>query len=202
MVLYLRSIFLTFLIITLAACSKATLTPIGVDGTILAFGDSLTYGIGVDAEHSYPTVLSRLSQREVINAGVAGETTSQGLSRLESLLENNHYDLLILLEGGNDILRNQNLQQTKANLAAMIALAQQNNIPVLLIAVPEKSLFSKAAPLYKELAEQYDVPLIANLMGELLRQAGMKSDAVHLNQQGYQAMAEAIDKKLRKLGAL
>src|SRR5690554_7427177 len=103
MVLYLRSIFLTFLIITLAACSKATLTPIGVDGTILAFGDSLTYGIGVDAEHSYPTVLSRLSQREVINAGVAGETTSQGLSRLESLLENNHYDLLILFEGGNDI---------------------------------------------------------------------------------------------------
>jgi len=199
---YLRYFIVCIFCFSFTACSKPTLSPISENGRILAFGDSLTYGIGVNAEHSYPAVLARLSQREVINAGVAGETTEQGLSRLSDLLQNNHYDLLILLEGGNDILRNQNLQQTKANLAAMIELAQSNNIPVLLIAVPEKNLFSKAAPFYQELAEQYQTPFMPHLMSDLLKQAKMKSDSVHLNQQGYQAMAEAIDKKLRKLKAL
>lgn len=199
---YQRAVLLFAFCFILSACSKPTLNTIAHDGSILAFGDSLTYGTGVSAEHSYPAVLARLTQRQVINAGVAGETTEQGLHRLRDLLADDHYDLLILLEGGNDILRNQDLQQTKANLAAMIALAQSNDIPVLLIAVPEKQLFSKAAPFYKELAEQYQIPLMPHLISDLLKQAAMKSDAIHFNQQGYQAMAEAIEKKLRQLKAL
>ena len=101
--------------LTLQACGDAKLTPVPHDATILAFGDSLTYGKGVEEDQSYHSVLEHLSSREVINAGISGETTKQGLARLASILEESDPHLMILLEGGNDILRNQNLSETKQN---------------------------------------------------------------------------------------
>ena len=136
------------------ACGDAKLTAIPHNATILAYGDSLTYGKGVEEEQSYPSVLADLSSREVINAGISGETTKQGLARLASVLEENEPHLMILLEGGNDILRNQNLSQTKQNLASMIEMAQSQGVQVLLIGVPEKKLFSNSAKIFPELAEQ------------------------------------------------
>lgn len=107
-----------------------------------------------------------------------------------------------LLEGGNDILRNKSAQNIKQNLAAMIELAQSNGVQVGLIGVPEKKLFSKVAPLYEELAEQYNVAFADDLLADLLRENKYKSDAIHLNSQGYRVMAESIYQLLVKHGAL
>lgn len=186
----------------LNACGKAPYTTIPESGRILAFGDSLTYGYNVQASQSYPAVLARLSRREVVNAGVSGEITANGLLRLAELLEEDRYDFLILLEGGNDILQNLPAHQTKENLAAMLELANQYHLPVLLIAVPEKSVLAKAAPFYQELADDYQVPLVKSLAGDLLKQAKYKSDSVHFNAAGYEAMAESINSTMKKLGAL
>ena len=87
----------------------------------------------------------------------------------------------------------------KANLAAMIEVAQGSGAQVLLVAVPRKSLFADGAPLYGELAEQYGLVLDNDSLGELLRTPGLKSDAVHLNAQGYGALAERL---LQARGAL
>jgi len=189
-------------LLCLAACSAKPLLPLDSTDSILAFGDSLTAGYGASKETAYPAVLERLSGLNVINAGISGETTHQGLKRFADTLDKHSPSLVILLEGGNDILQNQNLNETKSNLAAMIEIAQTQEIPVLLIGVPEKNLFSSAAPLYQELADQYNLVFSKDLMASLLKAPDLKSDTVHLNEAGYAKMAKEIFTILEDNGAL
>lgn len=186
----------------LTGCSSDQLDPLGRNAVILAFGDSLTVGVGASEQQNYPAVLSELTDRQVVASGVSGEVSSQGLQRLPGELERVRPDLLILLHGGNDILRNGSAQTLEQNLEAMINLAQSKDIPVVLVGVPEKRLFSDAAPLYSELAERHDLVFIEDLLADLLRESSMKSDAVHLNEQGYRALAQGIHQALQDAGAL
>jgi lysophospholipase L1-like esterase len=158
--------------------------------------------VGTDAQQNYPSVLAQLSGRKVVAAGVSGEVSAQGRERLAIELARVRPDLLILLHGGNDILRNRSAAELKANLEAMIGLARQEGVQVVLLGVPEKSLFSDAAPVYVELAEQHDLVFIEDLLSDLLRDSAMKSDAIHLNTQGYRALAEGIYRVLQQEGAL
>ncbi len=199
---YLKLIAIIFCGLMMQACGDAKLTAIPHNATILAYGDSLTYGKGVEEEQSYPSVLADLSSREVINAGISGETTKQGLARLASVLEENEPHLMILLEGGNDILRNQNLSQTKQNLASMIEMAQSQGVQVLLIGVPEKKLFSNSAKIFPELAEQYELVFEGKLIASLLRSPEYKSDSVHFNKLGYEKLAQSIYQLLQDQEAL
>ena len=192
---------IVFLLIALSGCTPSKLEPLPQNGTILAFGDSLTAGVGVTKDNSYPSALAELSGLTVINSGVSGETTAEGLKRLQEVLDNIKPDLLILLEGGNDILRNKSLSETKANLASMIELAQRNKIPVVLIGVPQKALFSNSAPLYGELADEYQLVFDDSLIADLQRSPSFKSDYVHFNEKGYRKMATAIYELLKEEGA-
>jgi len=91
---------------SLSSCSdEAKLPALAADATILAFGDSLTYGTGTSRDNAYPTVLEKLLKRRVINAGIPGEISSKGLNRLPALIEKYRPDLIIICHGGNDILR-------------------------------------------------------------------------------------------------
>ena len=185
------------------ACSDSpALSKIPQDGAILAFGDSLTVGVGAPEQHSYPQVLSMLSGRQVISAGVSGEETSGGVKRLPAVLDEVRPNLLILLQGGNDILRNRNLHLAKQNLAEMIEQAMSRNVDVVLIGVPEKKLFSDSAPFYQELADEYALVYSDDILSDLIRKNEYKSDAVHLNQKGYYMMAESIFELLVEHGAL
>ena len=202
-VLFIRQPCVFAIALNLCSCSDApSLRYLPENAVILAFGDSLTVGVGASQANSYPGVLAQLAERNVVNAGVSGEETAQGLNRLTGVLKQLQPDLLLLLEGGNDILRNRDLRQTRQNLAAMIELAHSMEVEVVLIGVPEKRLFSNVAPLYEELADQYKVVLIDNLVASLLRKSRYKSDAIHLNEQGYRMMAESIYEVLVDRGAL
>ncbi|WP_243633764.1 arylesterase [Motiliproteus coralliicola] len=192
------SLLLTLL---LSGCGESKLEPLPGDATILAFGDSLTVGVGTHSANSYPKVLEQLSGVSVINAGVSGETTDRGLARLPQLLDQNHPELLILIEGGNDILRNHPQAQIKANLKAMIELADNRGIPTVLIGVPQKSLFSDSAPLYRELAEEYQLVFDGEMIADLLRSPSLKSDPIHLNRDGYRQLAQSIYALLQDEGA-
>ncbi len=189
-------------VLLLQGCSDNQLEPLGEQSVILAFGDSLTVGVGASAEQSYPNVLGQLSGRRVVSSGVSGEISALGLERLPGELARVRPSLLILLHGGNDILRNRSTAELENNLDAMIVLAQEQQIPVVLLGVPEKRLFSDAAPLYGALAERHNLVFIEDLLAGLLRQQGMKSDAVHLNARGYRVLAEGIHKVLQEKGAL
>lgn len=191
-----------FILFLLFSCGSKALSPLPTSATILAFGDSLTVGYGTTQDYSYPAVLSELSGRTVINAGISGETTEQGLARFQHELEKHSPDLVILIEGGNDILRNVSQSISKQNLAKMINTAQELNIPLVLLGVPEKNLFSDAAPYYAELAKEHQLVFNKSLLSKLLKKPKLKSDAIHLNSDGYRKMAEGIYDLLKDNGAL
>ena len=190
------------LCLLLAACGEPGFRPLAAGETILAFGDSLTEGRGVNPAQSYPSVLASLSGHPVINGGVSGELSQAGRARLPALLAEHRPALVILLEGGNDMLRGSGEVALKANLAAMIEAAQGSGAQVLLVGVPRKSLFADGAPLYEELADQYGLVLDNDSIGELLRDPALKSDAVHFNAEGYRTLAQRLHRLLQERGAL
>jgi len=191
------------LALLITSCSDSErLTSLNNQQAILAFGDSLTYGYGADESQSYPEQLSQLLNIEVINAGISGEKSKQGLQRLSALLDKYQPQLLLLCHGGNDILKKQNLNSMKENLARMIEMAQSRGIQVVLISVPEATLFLPDIKQYQELAEQYNIPLENNIIKDVLKQPSLHSDAIHPNAQGYQLIAEAVYGLLEDNGAL
>lgn len=189
-------------LVILIGCSNPSLHSLPSDAVILAFGDSLTFGKGTDTESSYPAELARLSDREVVNAGISGETTAEGLQRLPEVLDKTNPDLLILMHGGNDILRNLNYDSAKANLSAMINLAQNRGIQVVLVGIPEKKLLSSSAPYYKELADEHDLVFEKSIISKLIKKPAYKSDSVHFNARGYAEIANSVFKLLQENGAL
>ena len=196
------TLFLFIISALLTACSDKPLQAVSVSDTILAFGDSLTAGYGTEPENSYPSVLAELSGRRVVNAGISGETTSEGLLRFAETLDTHNPKLLILLEGGNDILQNLSATEAKNNLSLMLQEAKARNISVVFLGVPEKNLFSSAAPFYAELAEEHKVVFKKDLIAKLLKSPSLKSDSIHLNAKGYRKMAEGIHDLLKDNGAL
>lgn len=193
--------FLLCLLLVAACGDQQKLPRLPADATILAFGDSLTYGHGVTAQLSYPAVLEQLSGITVINAGISGEVSAEGLQRLPSLLEEYQPRLLILCHGGNDILRKRDLDKMAANINAMIDLASQKDIPVVLLGVPRPGLFLSSADVYRKVAESNEVLFIDDLIPDVLSKKSLKSDAVHPNAAGYRAIAEHIHATLARAGA-
>lgn len=191
----------SLLLLMMAGCAdEPTLTALQPDDTILAFGDSLTFGKGVNQTDAYPAVLQELSGFTVVNSGVSGETTEEGLSRLPAQLQAHDPALVILFEGGNDILQNMPAANTETHLDVMIGESLNYGAQVVLVGVPEKSLFSSSAPWYSALAEKHGLPLQDNIVSKLLKQPSMKSDSVHFNEAGYRALAEAIHQLLKDNG--
>ncbi|MFO7582906.1 arylesterase [Guyparkeria sp.] len=194
--------FALLVALLVTGCGGGSLEPLAPGDVILAFGDSLTEGVGASADTSYPARLAALSGHTVVNAGVSGETTAEGLERLPAVLDETDPGLMILLLGGNDILRNGSPTEAKRNLSRMIEMALERGVQVLLVGVPEKSLFSRSAPFYQELAEQHGVVLMDGMVASLLKKPAYKSDQVHLNTAGYREMAGRIHARLAEEGAL
>ncbi|MGD8743694.1 MAG: arylesterase [Granulosicoccaceae bacterium] len=196
--------FYLLALLVLLGCSPDTpqLPRLAPDAVILAFGDSLTYGTGASASDSYPAVLQRLTGRKVVNAGVRGELTAQGLRRLPGLLDAHKPALLILCHGGNDMLRLRDNQRIAANLRAMIREARARGIQVLLVAVPAPGVFLNGAGFYEDIAGEFGLPFVADTLPELIADSRMKSDPIHLNREGYRMLSQAVYRTLQRHGML
>ena len=190
--------------ISLSGCAddEPTLSRLAPGAKILAFGDSLTRGTGSTRGEDYPTVLARLSGREVINSGIPGEVSADGLKRLEGILDSMRPSLMILCHGGNDMLRKKDLSKTQQNLVRMIELAKGKGIDVLLVGIPKPGLLLGTADFYEEVAELTGVPSELDVVTDILSKAQFKSDPVHPNARGYTRMAESIFDVLKRAGAI
>lgn len=191
----------------LTACgrkSARTHAKIPEGSTVLALGDSLTFGYGANPDESYPAQLQKLTGWNVVNGGVSGDTSAQALSRLPALLARKP-KLVIVGIGGNDFLRKVPEEQTRANIAKIIETVQKENIPAVLVGVPHitlGALFGHLSdhPLYEDLSEEYGIPLFGGAWAEILGDNNLKSDQIHANGKGYRKFAEDLNQFLRKQG--
>jgi acyl-CoA thioesterase-1 len=201
---FLVSVLLTIMAsaLLMACSSSAKLPRLASDAVILAFGDSLTFGTGASPTESYPAILERLVSRRVVNSGVSGEVTGEGLSRLPEVLEREKPALLILCHGGNDLLRRLDRQQTATNLRAMIRLARERGVAAIIIAVPSPGLSLTPPSFYREIASEMKIPLEEEVLTKVLSDGSLKSDYIHPNAAGYWILADSIAALLKKSGAV
>ena len=187
-----------------AACGPSTepIPRLSSVAVILAFGDSLTFGTGANTHQSYPAVLETLTGRTVVNAGKPGEVSADGLRRLPREVQSEDPDLVILCHGGNDFLRKLDRSKTKKNLISMIEYLREEEIPVVMLGVPDFGLFLNTADIYLEVAEEMGVPIEADVIPDVLEKNRYKSDQIHPNAAGYELMAETIKALLEQNGAL
>jgi lysophospholipase L1-like esterase len=200
---------LTFLLLAiivgigLTACStQPTLPALSNDAVIVAFGDSLTFGTGSEPAESYPAVLEKMIGRRVVNSGVPGEVTGDGLLRLPEVLEREKPALLLLCHGGNDQLRRLNQQQAANNIREMIRLAQKREVAIVLIAVSAPELSLLPPSMYREIAKELSIPVEEETLSSILANNSLKSDYIHPNAAGYHRLAESIATLLHKSGAI
>ena len=164
---------------------------------IICFGDSLTAGTGAARGMDYPAQLSRLVGRPVINAGVPGDTTAEGLARLERDVLGRSPRLVLITLGGND-LKNRvsrdvafgNLRQIVDRIHAAGALAVIGGIDIPFYGRG----FDKA---YKELAEETGAVLIENILEDIMGNRSLMSDPIHPNDAGYAVMAERFHRAIK-----
>ncbi len=176
---------------------------------IVAFGNSLTAGMGLPLNQSYPAMLQELLRKdgykyEVINAGVSGDTTSGGVRRLDWSLEGD-VRYLILELGGNDILRGQPVELIKKNLAQMIEAARSRGITVLLAGMEAPT---NAGPEYRkevhqayvDLEKQHDVIFIPFVLKDLVGSEKLiQEDGTHPTAEGTRLIAKMVYERLKPL---
>ena len=193
---------LALLALVLAGCGeRPKLARLSTDAVVLAFGDSLTYGTGADEAESYPAQLESLIGRRVVRAGVPGEVTAQALARLPQVLDEHSPRLLLLCIGGNDFLRRLGDAQAEANVRAMVKLARERGVEVVLIGTPQPGLRPTPPPFYEAIAEDFGLPY-DEVMVEVLTDGTLKSDPIHPNARGYRRIAERLAERLRQSGAI
>lgn len=172
------------------------------EGTILAIGDSLTEGLGIEEEFTYPVLLQRkLLQNgityQVINAGVSGETSSGTLSRLKWALTLKP-DIVILVTGANDGLRGINPELVKSNITKIVQLLKDRNIVVVLGGMQMvqnlgQDYTSAFANIYPEIAKSQDLILIPFFLAGVGGKSDLnQSDGIHPTAEGYQVIVENI----------
>ena len=192
-----------FILLLLLGCSeRPRLERLPGDATLLAFGDSLTFGTGASEDESYPAQLEKLIERRVVRAGVPGEVTAQALARLPGALDEHAPRLLLLCIGGNDFLRRLGNQQAEANVREMVKLARARGIAVLLIGTPEPGFTVTPPAFYAGIAKEYRVPYEESVIGLVLKDRSLKADPIHPNARGYRVIAERLAETLKQAGAI
>lgn len=191
----------------LAACGgSASLPAVPRGSAVLAFGDSVTFGTGAEPGEDWPTQLAALTHWSVVNAGIPGDTAEAAGSRIQALLDE-HQPVLVIVElGGNDFLRRRPPSAVKEDLRRIVQAAKAARAGVVLVAVPELSLLGVVtrkptdSPIYEQLREEENVPVIAEVFSDILSQPELCADSIHPNAQGYQRMADEVFKALKAIG--
>lgn len=168
-------------------------------GPVVILGDSLAAGVGSASQAGFVGVLSQRVGVEIVNRGVPGNTTAQGLARLDKDVLALDPALVILELGGNDALQKVDLDTTFSNLATIIDRVHGREIPVLMLGVRGGVFSDKFAARFQDLASEKKVAFVPNILDGILTSPALKHDSIHPNDAGYAVIADRVEPVLRSL---
>lgn len=185
-----------------AATSTRAPAEAGATYRIAALGDSLAAGYGLPADAAFPSRLEQMLRAEghaveVLNAGVSGDTSAGGLSRLDWILRSEP-DLLVVELGANDALRGQPLPAVERNLREIVLRARDRDVDVLLLGMDIPTNYGAAytrgfAALYERVSDDLDVPLVPAFVREVgLDPSLMQPDGLHPTAEGQRRLARSL----------
>jgi acyl-CoA thioesterase-1 len=157
--------------------------------SIICFGDSLTYGTGASQGMDYPSQLSRLIGRPVVNAGIPGDTTATALARLERDVLSLSPRIVLITLGGNDMKNRQDRDRTFRNLTAIITSIQDRGALVIVGGLDVPIWGRGFQERYRKVCEETGAVLVPDILKGLLGNPEKMSDAIHPNDAGYAVMA-------------
>ena len=199
-------------LITLLLAAVPVARPAVAATRILAFGDSLTAGLGLAPDQAFPAQLAARLRADgydvvVVNGGVSGDTTSDGLARLDWSMAD-HPDIVLLELGANDMLRGLDPRRAAANLDAIVAKLKAAKVKILLLGMRASSNWGvdyqkSFDAIYPALAKNYQVPLVPFFLeGVALDPKLNQPDMLHPNPAGVAVIvgrvAPAVERLLGK----
>ena len=158
--------------------------------TIICFGDSLTFGTGAAPGMDFPSQLSKMILKPVINAGVPGDTTARALKRLQRDVLSKSPDLVLITLGGNDLKNGVAKDIAFRNLKRIVELIQGQGARVIVGGLKFPLRDRGFARGYKDLADQTGTVLIPDIYKDIMGNRKLMSDPIHPNGNGYKVMAQ------------
>jgi acyl-CoA thioesterase-1 len=185
------------MIIPTVAC-KPQVANTGTTGrNIICFGDSLTEGYGAKQGEDYPTVLARLLDQPIINAGVSGNTTRQALERLQTDVLDKDPKLVIVQFGANDFFRKIPKSETKDNLDLIVRRIQERGAMVAVAGVRIGLLVDEYDDIFEQVSNNRRCIYIPNIIKDIFTDPAKKSDEIHPNASGYAIIAQRVYYKIK-----
>lgn len=161
------------------------------NGPIVAFGDSLVVGVGSPETEGFIMPLVSLVGEPILNRGVRGNTTVDGLARIETILELKPRIVLLLL-GGNDYLRKVPKTETSENLHTIIKTLQGEGILVVLLGVRGGVLTDGYETMYEDMAQTTGSVYVENVLDGIFGNGSLMFDSIHPNREGYARIAKKV----------
>jgi len=186
-------LLLVYCVIALGGCAKREIKNIDSKGAnIICFGDSITFGYGVEMGQDYPSALAKLLSIPVINMGIDGDTSTEALKRLESdVLERN--PLLVIIEfGGNDFLRKIPQEVTLNNVKEMVERIQAKGAMAAIVDISAGMFLAEYRTAFSNLAREKGAIFISSILSGIITNPHLKSDFIHPNADGYKILAQRI----------
>ncbi len=167
-------------------------------GPIVAFGDSLVYGVGASPNHDFISLLSQKIGEPIVNLGVPGDTTEDGLARINTVIEKKPRLVLVLL-GGNDYLKRKPAEETFSNVGTIIDRLHASGAVVIVLGVRGGLLSDHFDTQFEALAEEKQTGYVPDVLDGIIGHATLMSDQIHPNDKGYAIIAEKVYPTLKKL---
>ncbi len=184
----------------LSGCSSKTADVTAepkLENTLVCFGDSLTKGTGSENGETYPYFLQKLTNLTVVNAGVHGDTSQQGLDRIDDIFQFKPFMVLVEF-GANDFFKKIPIEITKQNMEKIIDKIQATGAVAVIVCTEDNQLPELHKALI-EIAKDKRTPLITGILNEIWTDRTLFADHLHPNSQGYKLVAQKVYEGIKPL---
>ena len=164
---------------------------------IICFGDSLTYGTGATKGMDYPSQLSKMISKPVLNKGVPGDTTARALARLEQDVLSQSPRMVLITLGGNDLKNGVSKGTAFQNLKSIIESIQARRALVVIGGIDLPVWGRGFGEGYQQLCKETGAILISNIFDGIMGNTQLMSDSIHPNDAGYTKVARQFHEALK-----